>query len=177
MSENNNILFQQLFAGEQIYFIPERQAVTQQEIMINRVETFVEEVFQPTIEVEKPKELLHFVPSHRVVILVNSINEADKILLSKILTAVKLDLSKIELMDLSELKKMNVKTALSQNLISHFITFGVPLPNIKLEIPLMAYQIKEIKSIRFLFSDELKNLHQDVERKKALWKALQEMFL
>jgi DNA polymerase III psi subunit len=117
------------------------------------------------------------VPSHRVVILVNNISEADKVLLSKILVAVKLDLSKIDLVELSLLKTMNVKTALSQNLISHFITFGIPMPNIKLEIPLMAYQIKEIKSIRFLFSDALSELQNDVEKKKALWKALQEMFL
>jgi DNA polymerase III psi subunit len=175
MFENNSAVFQYLFAEEHLFVIPEN-AVPEKVLEPQNVQV-PKEVPKPIIEEEKPQELLHFVPSHRVVILVNNISEADKVLLSKILVAVKLDLSKVDLVELSLLKTMNVKTALSQNLISHFITFGIPMPNVKLEIPLMAYQIKEIKSIRFLFSDELKNLHQDVEKKKALWKALQEMFL
>ena len=178
MFENNSAVFQYLFAEEHLFVIPENATIAVPEKVLEPENVqVVKEVPQPIVEEEKPQELLHFVPSHRVVILVNNISEADKVLLSKILVAVKLDLSKVDLVELSLLKTMNVKTALSQNLISHFITFGIPMPNIKLEIPLMAYQIKEIKSIRFLFSDALSELQNDVEKKKALWKALQEMFL
>lgn len=178
MPENNTILFQQLFAGEQLYVIPEKK-VLNEEVSVEKKQIVVPIVEQvvATIKVEKVQEHLHFVPNHRVVILVDDCSDADQALLGKILTAVKLNLNQVDLVRLADLSQMNARTAFSQNLISHFITFGVALQKIKLEIPLNPYQTKEIKNIRFLFSDALSELQNDVEKKKALWKALQEMFL
>ncbi|MET3124983.1 DNA polymerase III psi subunit [Arcicella rosea] len=178
MPENNTILFQQLFAGEQLYVIPEKK-VLNEEVSIEKKQIVapIAEQVVATIKVEKVQEPLHFVPNHRVVILVDDCSDADQALLGKILTAVKLNLNQVDLVRLADLSQMNARTAFSQNLISHFITFGVALQKIKLEIPLNPYQTKEIKNIRFLFSDALSELQNDVEKKKALWKALQEMFL
>lgn len=178
MPENNTILFQQLFAGEQLYVIPEKK-VLNEEVSVEKKQIVapIAEQVVATIKVEKVQEPLHFVPNHRVVILVDDCSDADQALLGKILTAVKLNLNQIDLVRLADLSQMNARTAFSQNLISHFITFGVALQKIKLEIPLNPYQTKEIKNIRFLFSDALSELQNDVEKKKALWKALQEMFL
>lgn len=178
MPENNTILFQQLFAGEQLYVIPEK-TVQKDEVSVEKkpiVASIAEQVVAE-VKVEKVQEPLHFVPNHRVVILVDDCSDADQALLGKILTAVKLNLNQVDLVRLADLSQMNARTAFSQNLISHFITFGVALQQIKLEIPLNPYQTKEIKNIRFLFSDALSELQNDVEKKKALWKALQEMFL
>ncbi|MDR6560876.1 MULTISPECIES: DNA polymerase III subunit psi [unclassified Arcicella] len=179
MPENNTILFQQLFAGEQLYVIPE-QSLQKEKITVENspIATPIEEktVMKATATVDEVK-VLHFVPNHRIVILVDEYSEADQALLAKILTAVKLNLNQIDLVHLADLSQMNARTAFSQNLISHFITFGVALQKIKLEIPLNPYQTKEIKNIRFLFSHALSELQHDVEKKKALWKALQEMFL
>ncbi len=178
MPENNTILFQQLFAGEQLYVIPEK-TVQKDEISVEKkpiVASIAEQVVAE-VKVEKVHEPLHYVPNHRVVILVDDCSDADQALLGKILTAVKLNLNQVDLVRLADLSQMNARTAFSQNLISHFITFGVALQQIKLEIPLNPYQTKEIKNIRFLFSDALSELQNDVEKKKALWKALQEMFL
>ncbi|MEA5424990.1 DNA polymerase III subunit psi [Arcicella lustrica] len=178
MPENNTILFQQLFAGEQLYVIPEKK-VLNEEVSVEKKQIVapIAEQVVATIKVEKVQEPLHFVPNHRVVILVDDCSDADQALLGKILTAVKLNLNQVDLARLADLSQMNARTAFSQNLISHFITFGVALQKIKLEIPLNPYQTKEIKNIRFLFSDALSELQNDVEKKKALWKALQEMFL
>jgi len=178
MPENNTILFQQLFAGEQLYVIPEKK-VLNEEVSVEKKQIVapIAEQVVTTMKVEKVQEPLHFVPNHRVVILVDDCSDADQALLGKILTAVKLNLNQVDLVRLADLSQMNARTAFSQNLISHFITFGVALQKIKLEIPLNPYQTKEIKNIRFLFSDALSELHTDVEKKKALWKALQEMFL
>ncbi len=178
MPENNTILFQQLFAGEQLYVIPEKK-VLNEEVSVEKKQIVapIAEQVVATIKVEKVQEPLHFVPNHRVVILVDDCSDADQALLGKILTAVKLNLNQVDLVRLADLSQMNARTAFSQNLISHFITFGVALQKIKLEIPLNPYQTKEIKNIRFLFSDALSELQNDVEKKKALWKALQEMFL
>lgn len=178
MPENNTILFQQLFAGEQLYVIPEK-TVQKDEVSVEKkliVAPIAEQVVAE-VKVEKVQEPLHFVPNHRVVILVDDCSDADQALLGKILTAVKLNLNQVDLVRLADLSQMNARTAFSQNLISHFITFGVALQQIKLEIPLNPYQTKEIKNIRFLFSDALSELQNDIEKKKALWKALQEMFL
>lgn len=178
MPENNTILFQQLFAGEQLYVIPEK-TVQKDEVSVEKkliVAPIAEQVVAE-VKVENVQEPLHFVPNHRVVILVDDCSDADQALLGKILTAVKLNLNQVDLVRLADLSQMNARTAFSQNLISHFITFGVALQQIKLEIPLNPYQTKEIKNIRFLFSDALSELQNDVEKKKALWKALQEMFL
>lgn len=178
MPENNTILFQQLFAGEQLYVIPEKK-VLNEEVSVEKKQIVapIAEQVVATIKVEKVQEPLHFVPNHRVVILVDDCSDADQALLGKILTAVKLNLNQVDLVRLADLSQMNARTAFSQNLISHFITFGVALQKIKLEIPLNPYQTKEIKNIRFLFSDALSELQNDVEKKKALWRALQEMFL
>jgi len=178
MPENNTILFQQLFAGEQLYVIPEKK-VLNEEVSVEKKQIVapIAEQVVAAIKVEKVQEPLHFVPNHRVVILVDDCSDADQALLGKILTAVKLNLNQVDLVRLADLSQMNARTAFSQNLISHFITFGVALQKIKLEIPLNPYQTKEIKNIRFLFSDALSELQNDVEKKKALWKALQEMFL
>ena len=178
MPENNTILFQQLFAGEQLYVIPEKK-VLNEEVAVEKKQIVapIAEQVVAAIKVEKVQEPLHFVPNHRVVILVDDCSDADQALLGKILTAVKLNLNQVDLVRLADLSQMNARTAFSQNLISHFITFGVALQKIKLEIPLNPYQTKEIKNIRFLFSDALSELQNDVEKKKALWKALQEMFL
>lgn len=178
MPENNTILFQQLFAGEQLYVIPEK-TMQNEEVSVEKKQIVapIAEQVVATIKVEKVQEPLHFVPNHRVVILVDDCSDADQALLGKILTAVKLNLNQVDLVRLADLSLMNARTAFSQNLISHFITFGVALQKIKLEIPLNPYQTKEIKNIRFLFSDALSELQNDVEKKKALWKALQEMFL
>ena len=178
MPENNTILFQQLFAGEQLYVIPEKK-VLNEEVSVEKKQIVapIAEQVVATIKVEKLQEPLHFVPNHRVVILVDDCSDADQALLGKILTAVKLNLNQVDLVRLADLSQMNARTAFSQNLISHFITFGVALQKIKLEIPLNPYQTKEIKNIRFLFSDALSELQNDVEKKKALWRALQEMFL
>lgn len=178
MPENNTILFQQLFAGEQLYVIPEKK-VLNEEVSVEKKQIVapIAEQVVAAIKVEKVQEPLHFVPNHRVVILVDDCSDADQALLGKILTAVKLNLNQVDLVRLADLSQMNARTAFSQNLISHFITFGVALQKIRLEIPLNPYQTKEIKNIRFLFSDALSELQNDVEKKKALWRALQEMFL
>jgi DNA polymerase III psi subunit len=170
MSEYSNFLYQQLFATEELYVIPEQIQAP------DSPATMVAVTPEATVSINPPLEIPMFTPKHRVIILVNNITMEDEILLAKILTAVKLNLEDVELLKLDALKNVNIRAALSQSLISQLITFGIPLSKIKLEIPLVPYQIREIKNIRFLYSDELHELKEDVTKKKALWKALQEMF-
>ena len=106
MPENNTILFQQLFAGEQLYVIPEK-TVQKDEVSVEKklIVVPIAEQVVAEVKVEKVQEPLHFVPNHRVVILVDDCSDADQALLGKILTAVKLNLNQVDLVRLADLSR------------------------------------------------------------------------
>lgn len=185
MLQQNTILFQQLFAGEDVYLISDKKdlegAISIEnvpEIPPTEVKTepiVIEKMVVPSPPVQVVEQTPTYVPDQKVLVLVNTITEPEKLFLNKILGAINLDLSSVNLLILSELDNKNLKSILQQNLITQLVTFGVPLVKINIEILLTPYQIREVEGVKLLYSDSLSEIENDIPKKTALWKALKAM--
>lgn len=194
---------QQLFAGEMLFVVPEpilavqptlpaialTPATVQPELIIADPELPppVEPVAvaQPveTPPTATPVALLEPPPAppavafkHQVLILTDRPTPADLDLLANILKAVNLRLDEVDVLDLQKLKGQDFKPLLESKSAHQFITFGVGLKKLNLDIVLVPYQLKMVEGIQFLYADPLPNLHTDKVRKKALWISLQTLF-
>ncbi len=180
MTEAEKIALQYLFAEDTLYLIPEKKTLEsgiEEEVKAEAILPIKEEVQKPVIAPPVVVEEV-FVPqvNHQVLILVEHLSEADKDLLTKIIAAVKLDLTKVEVLDLATIGKANLRPVLSSRAVKQLVTFGIPLFTINLEIPLIPYQVRTIQGVHFLYADMLSELQNDVPKKKALWGALKQMF-
>lgn len=156
--ENNKTVFQQLFVGENIYLFKNE--------FVENTETHS----QTTSYVQ------YYQPKQRVIILIKSLNPADSELLGKILGAVKLDLQSVDVVDLDNNQDINLSQIYSQRSVSQVITFGISLSKVNLDLKLVPYQILENQGIKFIYSDSLSDIQNDIPKKKALWGSLKEMF-
>jgi DNA polymerase III psi subunit len=156
--EKNKTALQQLFAGEDIYLLKNEFVVVGDEIAQ-----------------EKTKQ--YYKPKQKVIILVNSLNPTDSELLGKILGAVKLDLPSVDVIELDKNQNVDLSQAFTQKSVNQVITFGINLSKVNLDIKLTPYQILENQGIKFIYSDSLTDIQNDVPKKKALWGSLKEMFM
>ena len=109
--------------------------------------------------------------------IIVSLNPTDSELLGKILGAVKLDLQSVDIIELDKNKDINLSQIFIQNSVNQLITFGIDLSKISLDIKLTPYQILEKQGIKFIYSDSLTDIRNDIPKKKALWGSLKEVFM
>jgi DNA polymerase III psi subunit len=155
--EKNTTALQKLFAGENIYLLK------------NEFEIVAEEIPQ-----EKP--IQYYQPKQKVIILLTSLNPTDSELLGKILGAVKLDLQSVDIIELDKNQEVNLSQIFAQKVVNQIITFGIDLSKVSLDIKLTPYQILEKQGIKFIYSDSLTDIQNDIPKKKALWGSLKGMF-
>ena len=144
---------QQFFQHETLYASPVRNEKVQQ------VEVSSEEV--PLFE-------------NKILILVEKLNEEDRSLLANILRSVGHSLEDIDLLETEE--HQDFKRAFKGKTAHYFLSFGVPLHKIGIEIPLLPYQVRAIDGLNFMLADKLSDLHEDKTKKKVLWHGLRAMF-
>lgn len=113
---------------------------------------------------------------HKVLILTESISENEKSFLSKILNAVGLTLSQVDLVELNKVQTIDYQFFIAQKVTKKFISFGVGLGKLNWNILLNLYQVKNIDQIDYLLSDELRIVEADLNLKRSLWVALKLMF-
>jgi DNA polymerase III psi subunit len=166
--EKNKTALQQLFAGEDIYLLKNEFVVVGEEI--------AQEKTSPPLSVSPQTTLSYYQPKQKVIILVNSLNPADSELLGKILGAVKLDLPSVDVIELDKNQNVDLSQAFTQKSVNQVITFGINLSKVNLDVKLTPYQILENQGIKFIYSDSLTDIQNDVPKKKALWGSLKEMF-
>lgn len=112
------------------------------------------------------------------IVLVNSeediLEESLQAFLYKIMGAVKRKSEDILLANCHQADEEQIAALLANNNHRHVLTFGVDL------IPALAtaspYEIVKAGAVSMLRADSLSLIDQETEKKKALWKALQEMF-
>jgi DNA polymerase III psi subunit len=161
--ENNKTALQHLFAGEDIYLLKNEFSMSLPE--------------STPLSVSPQTTLSYYQPKQKVIILLNSLNPTDSELLSKILTAVQLDLNSVDVIELDKTKDLNLSQIFAQNSVNQLITFGIDLQKVSLDVKLTPYQILEKQGIKFIYSDSLSAIQNDVPKKKALWGSLKEMFV
>ena len=183
--EKNTTALQQLFAGENIYLLNNEFVA----ITLSSVGTQTTAGVQPMpFSVSVPPTIVplsvssqttpqYYQPKQKVIILVTSLNPTDSELLGKILGAVKLDLQSVDIVELDKNKDINLSQIFIQNSVNQLITFGIDLSKISLDIKLTPYQIFEKQGIKFIYSDSLTDIQNDIPKKKALWGSLKGMFI
>lgn len=112
-------------------------------------------------------------------LLVFSNLEADeKDFLLKILQALGLSFTKVDLLDVQKEPLIDFKQTIHENVVRTIIFFGEKsgkdfLPKLKLS----AYEVKNLKNINFLYSDTLKQVaSNEANEKRLLWDALKSIF-
>lgn len=189
-----------LFADELLFVVPEPAPVgwreagergagsTEQGVEKTPLPPTPELVAPPTSVVTAPKPVLPPAPSptpqapspppfrRETIVLVDRPTPDDLALLENILKAVSLTLADVDLLDLQKLKGQDFKPLLESKTAHQFISFGVGLKKLNLDLMLVPYRIQPVEGIQFLLADPLTQLHTDKAKKKALWINLQVLF-
>jgi hypothetical protein len=119
--------------------------------------------------------------SHKVLILLDEPKQREMIVseslfLDNILKAVGHSVEKADILNFSFLPGQDARSVLSEKKTNFFITFGVPLIKLNLDLLLAPYTPKFIDGIWFLLAEPLTMIEADRNLKKKLWQALQKMF-
>ena len=164
------------FINETLYLIKEENQTSQYE----------EAQAEPPVQVvEEPQEKVSLKPVPTsgqnlkgCIILVNWENDTvpeEKELLLKILGSVKRSEQDVLIAQVVDTSPEQIDALLAEQNHKHVLDFGTSkFPELSSSQP---YQILEKGSKRYLKADALSEISTDVEKKKALWKALQDMFL
>ncbi|TLU98733.1 hypothetical protein [Dyadobacter luticola] len=118
---------------------------------------------------------------HQILILIDEpknkeMPDSEALLLDNILKAVGHSTSHADILNFSFLPGQNARSVLSEKKTNFFITFGVPLIKLNLDLLLAPYTPKSIEGIWFLLADPLAVIEADRDLKKKLWQALKKMF-
>ncbi|WAC10398.1 hypothetical protein [Dyadobacter pollutisoli] len=118
---------------------------------------------------------------HSVLILIDEPKQKEMIVseslfLDNILKAVGHSTETSDILNFSFLPGQDARTVLAEKSTNFFITFGVPLIKLQLDLLLMPYTPKMVDGIWFLLTDPLVVIEADRNLKKKLWQALQKMF-
>lgn len=101
----------------------------------------------------------------------------NEIFLSKILSAIKYDLSSnVRLVQFPTAKQIKLDSAHIAD-VKEIICFGVSPAQISMNASFRANQIYSTESFNILLTHSLKKLSGDLSKKKALWTALQQNYI
>jgi predicted nucleic acid-binding protein len=136
----------------------------------------------PPIASETAQRAIQFPAlQHRILVLVDEKKQeellpSDALLLENILKATGHSITETDILNFRSLPTADARAVLSTKSTNYFITFGVPLIKLQLDLLLPPYTPKYIEGIWFLLADPLSVIDANKELKKRLWLALQQMF-
>lgn len=184
-------VLQILFAHETLFVVPEPARVEWREAE-DEEQRVEQKPLLPAVEPEPqsvsaaPEPVLPSAPTlpppaplpfrRETIVLVDRPTPDDLALLENILKAVSLTLADVDLLDLQKLKGQDFRPLLESKSAHQFITFGVGLKKLNLDLVLVPYRIQPVEGIQFLLADPLAQLHTDKAKKRALWINLQVLF-
>ncbi|MCF0058505.1 hypothetical protein [Dyadobacter sp. CY356] len=119
--------------------------------------------------------------NHKVLILIDEPKQkgmlvSEALFLDNILKAVGQSSENSDILNFSFIAGPDARNVLSEKRVNYFITFGVPLIKLRLDLLLPPYTPKQVEGIWFLLTDPLPVIEADVVLKKKLWAALKQMF-
>lgn len=192
-------VFQALYLNEDIYWVESEKPIESfSSISSGNIESELVEVIEKEIveeksdsvrlqaqslEPEKIKNLSEPIDSELVekkviplLLITDSITEADKVFLEKVLNAVKLQLIEVDFFTTDLLKTTDFRAYSSGKSYQRIISFGVPFSKIGMTRMFMPYEIAIIKNIQFLMCEQLVVVENDLSHKRQFWGCLQKMF-
>jgi len=165
------------FISEPLYLIKEEGQATPV--------AYAEAQSAPAPQVEEPKERVELKPVTTsgqnlkgCIILVDWENgevAEEKDLLLKILGSVKRTENDVLIAHASGTSQEQIEALLAEQNHRHVLDFGTA--RLAQLSPANTYEIKENGPKKYLKADPISVISADIEKKKVLWKALQEMFL
>ncbi len=117
-----------------------------------------------------------FEPKYDTLVICDSPTSEDAELLEKILVAVKLSSSSIDLMACSTNSMAGFEKIFKNSVTKKIINFGVNLPQIEQYFLPQLYVIQQEGELIYLYSENLSKINQSPEAKKKLWANLKSMF-
>ena len=102
---------------------------------------------------------------------------AHETLLVNILKSIGLTLNDIELVNLNNIKRVDYVEILKEKTLNQFISFGIDLRELQINVPLTAYKVQRVEEINMLLADSFHELVLNTEKKRLLWTCLKQMFL
>jgi len=187
-------LFRILFHNETLFYTNKESngaLVTNPEpalhpIIITEKVTPVHVISQPVtiIADKKPaseQEISFPVLNHKILILTDEPKQkellaSELLFLDNILKAVKYSAGHADIINFSFLPGKDARNVLAEKKTNYFITFGVPLIKLHLDLLLVPYTPKLVEGVWFLLTDPLVVIEADRDLKRKLWQALQKMF-
>lgn len=192
--------FQTFYQHEVLFKVPEKELVAEdrkEELPAESPVALIQEpeplVVSPPVAAPAPPpvpavstrvvEPVAFPPlQHSILVLIDESKQSDllpsdALLLENILKATGHSMAETDILNFSYIPQADARTVLSQKSTNYFITFGVPLIRLQLDLLLPPYMPKQIEGIWFLLADPLSVIDADKSLKKRLWQALQKMFL
>lgn len=164
--------------------IAEVLLISEQELEDQESEAVVSapEVIVPEVEPEWPQVVVPF-PSlkHKILVLVEEKSQPDlkpddALLLENILKATGHSIDEVDILNISTLPKADARAVVATKRTHYFITFGVPLIKLQIDLLFQPYTPRQIEGIWFLLAEPLSVIDADKSKKKQLWLALKEMF-
>ena len=118
----------------------------------------------------------------RVMVLYNEqttpyLQPAHETLLVNILKSIGLTLDDIELVNLNNIRRVDYVEILKEKTLHQFISFGIDLRELQINVPLTAYKVQRVEEINMLLADSFHELVLNTEKKRLLWTCLKQMFL
>jgi hypothetical protein len=105
------------------------------------------------------------------------LSASDAILLEKILNAIGLDLTKVDILNITGAKRMDFRPLLETKKIHHIISFGVPFLKVNIDVMMNRYDPKTLLGVTFLLADPLSVMQEDQAVKRAFWNVLKQLFV
>ncbi|TDE12738.1 hypothetical protein [Dyadobacter psychrotolerans] len=191
-------LFRILFHNETLFHTHEERS----KVVIKTDKPVIDTVSQPAVIVKKalpiqvdtepvaitapktptPDPVIEFPTlNHKILILTDEPKHkemlaSESLFLDNILKAVKYSVSNADIINFSFLPGKDARNVLKEKKTNYFITFGVPLIKLNLDLLLVPYTPKLVEGIWFLLTDPLVVIEADRDLKRKLWQALQKIF-
>ena len=145
------------------------------------VPTQKQQIIESKISPVQPEALAFPTLTHKILIISDdtknkTLIDSEAVLLDNILKAVGHSSDKTDILNFSFLQGADARQVLSNKRINFFITFGVPLIKLHLDLLLVPYTPKLVEGIWFLLADPLVVIDSDNGLKRKLWVALKKMF-
>ncbi len=193
-SIHSSDLLKHIFQNEDIYIIENKEV--KQEILnepakktsINLEKSVVQKSVEDKIatvpnlnKIEKEAETTpaKIEDSKKIIpllILANEISLAEKVFLEKVLNAVNLGISDIELFTNLDLRNSDFRSYATGKTYQRIVSFGMPYSKIGISRMFIPYQIAIIKNIQFLMAEHLPVVENDIAHKRLFWACLKQMF-
>ncbi len=173
----NSSLAQYLFAQETLYKIGTKNEIVPQKLSKENGSEAAKATLEKPVEVASPEPMIFRMKTHHLIV-VYAISENNRTFLSKILMALNLSYNKVDLLDFSTYKGSGFKEIIYNNAVKSILIFGEKAGGVFLQkLNLNKYQVKELKQINFLFTDELDIIETNNQNeKRLLWDALKQLY-